>query len=185
MIEPSSKIPVFELCKFVMAILNILRYPDERLHKIAAAVPSITQEIRTLVNNMAETMYAAAGVGLAATQVDVHKRVVVIDTSETRDELLVLINPEIIASAGKSETQEGCLSVPGIFDKVFRAEQVTVRATDINGKLFEIEATGLLAVCIQHEMDHLVGKVFVEYLSPFKQSRILSKLKKQVRKQIA
>jgi len=168
-----------------MAILNILRYPDERLHKIAAAVPSITKEIRTLVNDMAETMYAAAGVGLAATQVDVHKRIVVIDTSETRDELLVLINPEIIASAGQSETQEGCLSVPGIFDKVFRAEQVTVRATDIDGKLFEMDATGLLAVCIQHEMDHLVGKVFVEYLSPFKQSRILSKLKKQLRKQTA
>lgn len=168
-----------------MAILNILRYPDERLHKIAAAVPSITKEIRTLVNDMAETMYAAAGVGLAATQVDVHKRIVVIDTSETRDELLVLINPEIIASAGQSETQEGCLSVPGIFDKVFRAEQVTVRATDIDGKLFEMDATGLLAVCIQHEMDHLIGKVFVEYLSPFKQSRILSKLKKQLRKQTA
>lgn len=168
-----------------MAILNILRYPDERLHKIAAAVPSITQEIRTLVNDMAETMYAAAGVGLAATQVNVHKRIIVIDTSEARDELLVLINPEIIASAGQSETQEGCLSVPGIFDKVFRAEQVTVRATDIDGKLFEMDATGLLAVCIQHEMDHLVGKVFVEYLSPFKQSRILSKLKKQLRKQTA
>lgn len=182
MIEPSSKIPVFELCKFVMAILNILRYPDERLHKIAAVVPSINQEIRTLVNNMAETMYAASGVGLAATQVDVHKRVVVIDTSETRDELLVLINPEIIASTGKSEIQEGCLSVPGVFDRVFRAERVTVRATNIDGKQFEIEAAGLLAVCIQHEMDHLVGKVFVEYLSPFKQSRILSKLKKQARK---
>ncbi|ABI58670.1 MULTISPECIES: peptide deformylase [Nitrosomonas] len=168
-----------------MAILNILRYPDERLHKIAAVVPSVTREIRILASNMAETMYAAAGVGLAATQVDVHKRVVVIDTSETRDELLVLINPEIIASTGKSETQEGCLSVPGIFDKVSRAEQITVRATDIDGKSFEMDATGLLAVCIQHEMDHLIGKVFVEYLSPFKQSRILSKLKKQARKQIA
>ncbi|MXS84822.1 peptide deformylase [Nitrosomonas sp. HPC101] len=168
-----------------MAILNILRYPDERLHKIAAAVPSVTQEICTLINDMAETMYDAAGVGLAATQVDVHKRIIVIDTSETRDELLVLINPEIIASTGQSEIQEGCLSVPGIFDKVSRAEQVTVRATGIDAKSFEMTATGLLAICIQHEMDHLIGKVFVEYLSPFKQSRILSKLKKQARKQIA
>lgn len=168
-----------------MAILNILRYPDERLHKVAAEVPSFTQEICTLVNNMAETMYVAAGIGLAATQVDVHQRVVVIDISETRDKLLVLINPKILTSSGESETQEGCLSVPGIFDKVFRAEQITVRATGIDGKSFEINATGLLAVCIQHEMDHLMGKVFIEYLSPFKQSRILSKLKKQARKEIA
>ncbi|HBF25621.1 MULTISPECIES: peptide deformylase [Nitrosomonas] len=168
-----------------MAILNILRYPDERLHKIATEVPSITREIRTLVSNMAETMYAAPGIGLAATQVDVHQRIIVIDVSETRDELLVLINPEIIASSGNAETQEGCLSVPGIFDKVTRAEEVTVRATGIDGKSFEMDASGLLAVCIQHEMDHLMGKVFVEYLSPFKQSRILSKLKKQARRQIA
>jgi peptide deformylase len=176
---------VFELRKFVMAILKILRYPDERLHKIAAPVPAVTQEIHTLVSNMAETMYAAAGIGLAATQVDVHQQVIVIDISETRDELLVLINPEIIASSGKSEFQEGCLSVPGIFDTVSRAEHITVRATGLDGKLFAMNATGLLAVCIQHEMDHLLGKVFVEYLSPFKQSRILSKLKKQARKQIA
>jgi peptide deformylase len=168
-----------------MAILNILRYPDERLHKFATEVPSITREIRTLVSNMAETMYAAPGIGLAATQVDVHQRIIVIDVSETRDELLVLINPEIIASSGNAETQEGCLSVPGIFDKVTRAEEVTVRATGIDGKSFEMDASGLLAVCIQHEMDHLMGKVFVEYLSPFKQSRILSKLKKQARRQIA
>lgn len=168
-----------------MAILNILRYPDERLHKIATEVPSITREIRTLVSDMAETMYAAPGIGLAATQVDVHQRIIVIDVSETRDELLVLINPEIIASSGNAETQEGCLSVPGIFDKVTRAEEVTVRATGIDGKSFEMNASGLLAVCIQHEMDHLMGKVFVEYLSPFKQSRILSKLKKQARRQIA
>ncbi len=185
MIELLPRILVSELCKFVMAILNILRYPDERLHKIATEVPSITREIRTLVSDMAETMYAAPGIGLAATQVDVHQRIIVIDVSETRDELLVLINPEIIASSGKAETQEGCLSVPGIFDKVTRAEEVTVRATDIAGKSFEMDASGLLAVCIQHEMDHLLGKVFVEYLSPFKQSRILSKLKKQVRRQIA
>ncbi|CAD85881.1 Formylmethionine deformylase [Nitrosomonas europaea ATCC 19718] len=185
MIEPLPRILVSELCKFVMAILNILRYPDERLHKIATEVPSITREIRTLVSNMAETMYAAPGIGLAATQVDVHQRIIVIDVSETRDELLVLINPEIIASSGNAETQEGCLSVPGIFDKVTRAEEVTVRATGIDGKSFEMDASGLLAVCIQHEMDHLMGKVFVEYLSPFKQSRILSKLKKQARRQIA
>ncbi|MCE7917327.1 MAG: peptide deformylase [Nitrosomonas sp. PRO5] len=168
-----------------MAILNILRYPDERLHKIATEVPSITREIRTLVSNMAETMYAAPGIGLAATQVDVHQRIIVIDVSETRDELLVLINPEIIASSGNAETQEGCLSVPGIFDKITRAEEITVRATGIDGKSFEMNASGLLAVCIQHEMDHLMGKVFVEYLSPFKQSRILSKLKKQARRQTA
>lgn len=185
MIEPLPRILVSELCKFVMAILNILRYPDERLHKIATEVPSITREIRTLVSDMAETMYAAPGIGLAATQVDVHQRIIVIDVSETRDELLVLINPEIIASSGNAETQEGCLSVPGIFDKVTRAEEVTVRATGIDGKSFEMNASGLLAVCIQHEMDHLMGKVFVEYLSPFKQSRILSKLKKQARRQIA
>lgn len=185
MIEPLPRILVSELCKFVMAILNILRYPDERLHKIATEVPSITREIRTLVSNMAETMYAAPGIGLAATQVDVHQRIIVIDVSETRDELLVLINPEIIASSGNAETQEGCLSVPGIFDKVTRAEEVTVRATGIDGKSFEMDASGLLAVCIQHEMDHLMGKVFVEYLSPFKQSRILSKLKKQARRQTA
>ncbi|MDL1864375.1 peptide deformylase [Betaproteobacteria bacterium PRO5] len=168
-----------------MAILNILRYPDERLHKIATEVPSITREIRTLVSDMAETMYAAPGIGLAATQVDVHQRIIVIDVSETRDELLVLINPEIIASSGNAETQEGCLSVPGIFDKITRAEEITVRATGIDGKSFEMNASGLLAVCIQHEMDHLMGKVFVEYLSPFKQSRILSKLKKQARRQTA
>lgn len=185
MIEPLPRILVSELCKFVMAILNILRYPDERLHKIATEVPSITREIRTLVSDMAETMYAAPGIGLAATQVDVHQRIIVIDVSETRDELLVLINPEIIASSGNAETQEGCLSVPGIFDKVTRAEEITVRATGIDGKSFEMNASGLLAVCIQHEMDHLMGKVFVEYLSPFKQSRILSKLKKQARRQTA
>ncbi|MDL1865685.1 peptide deformylase [Betaproteobacteria bacterium PRO4] len=168
-----------------MSILNILRYPDERLHKVAAEVPAITQEIRTLVKDMAETMYAAPGIGLAATQVDVHQRIIVIDISETRDELLVLINPKIIASHGKTEAQEGCLSVPDIFDKVTRAEQITIQATNLEGKSFEMNATGLLAICIQHEMDHLMGKVFVEYLSPFKQSRILSKLKKQARRQTA
>lgn len=168
-----------------MAILKILQYPDERLHKIAAAVTEVNQKVRTLAKDMAETMYAAPGIGLAATQVDVHLRVIVIDISDTRNDLLVLINPEIIASSGESEFQEGCLSVPGIFDKVSRAEEVTVRATSLDGKSFEMTATGLLSVCIQHEMDHLQGKVFVEYLSPFKQSRILNKLKKQARRQIA
>lgn len=168
-----------------MAILQILQYPDERLHRIACAVPEITAEISDLANNMAETMYAAAGIGLAATQVNVHQRVIVIDISESRNDLLVLINPEITASSGISSFQEGCLSVPGIFDTIARAEQVTVHAIGLDGKPFTLDAAGLLAVCIQHEMDHLLGKVFVEYLSPFKQSRILRKLKKQVRKQIA
>lgn len=165
-----------------MAILDILQYPDKRLHKIAVPVPSVTQEIRTLIEDMAETMYAAPGIGLAATQVNVHQQIIVIDISETRDDLLVLINPEILTSNGESEAKEGCLSVPGIFDNVTRAEHITVRAIDMDGKSFEIDTSGLLAVCIQHEMDHLKGKVFVEYLSPFKQSRILTKLKKQARK---
>lgn len=168
-----------------MAILQILQYPDERLHRVACAVPQITAEIIGLANDMAETMYAAAGIGLAATQVNVHQRVIVIDISETHNDLLVLINPEITASGGISSFQEGCLSVPGIFDTVSRAEQVTVQATGLDGKSFTLDAAGLLAVCIQHEMDHLLGKVFVEYLSPLKQSRILRKLKKQARKQIA
>ena len=131
--------------------------------------------------NMAETMYAAPGVGLAATQVDVHKQVIVIDLSETRDELLVLINPQILQSRGKSDCEEGCLSVPGIFEKVARAEWVKVRALGLDGKSFTIEATGMLSVCIQHEMDHLKGKVFVEYLSPLKRNRIKTKLLKEER----
>ena len=164
-----------------MAILQILRYPDPRLHKVAKPVGVVDEEIRKLARNMAETMYAAPGVGLAATQVDVHKQLIVIDLSETRDQLLVLINPQILESRGKSDCEEGCLSVPGIFEKVARAEWVKVRALDVNGKLFTLEATGMLSVCIQHEMDHLKGKVFVEYLSRLKQNRILSKLKKQQR----
>jgi peptide deformylase len=164
-----------------MAILQILRYPDPRLHKVAKPVAVVDEEIRKLARNMAETMYAAPGVGLAATQVDVHKQLIVIDLSETRDQLLVLINPQILESRGKSDCEEGCLSVPGIFEKVARAEWVKVRALDVNGKLFTLEATGMLSVCIQHEMDHLKGKVFVEYLSRLKQNRILSKLKKQQR----
>lgn len=162
-----------------MALLHILRYPDERLHTVASRVDRVDDGIRQLIKDMAETMYAAPGVGLAATQVDVHKRVIVIDLSETRDELQVFIDPEIVASSGDSEFEEGCLSVPGIFEKVRRAAQITVRAMNAGGGTFELEADGLLAVCIQHEMDHLEGKVFVDYLSRLKQQRILKKLQKQ------
>jgi peptide deformylase len=165
-----------------MALLNILRYPDPRLYKKAAPVAGVDDSIRTLVRNMAETMYAAPGVGLAATQVDVHKRVIVIDSSETRDQLLVLINPHIVAREGTQYCEEGCLSVPGIFEPVERAERVTVRALGIDGKPFTLEAEKLLAVCIQHELDHLEGKVFVDTLSRLKQKRIKARLQKQLRK---
>ena len=161
-----------------MSLLPILRYPDPRLHKVATPVKSIDDGIRTLVANMADTMYAAPGVGLAATQVNVHKRVIVIDTSETRDKLLVLINPEIIASNGRSSFEEGCLSVPGIYELVDRSERITVRALGLDGNQFLLDADELLAVCIQHEMDHLQGRVFVEYLSRLKQTRIRAKLQK-------
>lgn len=164
-----------------MAILKILEYPDERLHTIAKAVPAVTDNTRTLIRDMAETMYAAPGIGLAATQVDVHQRIIVIDTSETNDQLLTFINPEITASSGESEREEGCLSVPGIYGKVRRAETVTVKALNSEGKEFVLDASGLLAVCIQHEMDHLLGKVFVEYWSELKRSRVLTKLKKRQR----
>ncbi len=164
-----------------MAILPILQYPDERLHKVAKKVERVTPEILQLIGDMAETMYAAPGVGLAATQVDVHQRIIVIDVSEEHDDLMVFINPELLASEGESKYEEGCLSVPGIYDKVVRAEQVTVRAWDRHGEEFVLEADGLLAVCIQHEMDHLEGKVFVEYLSHLKQVRIRNKLKKRLR----
>lgn len=164
-----------------MAILKILQYPDERLHKIAKNVERVDDSLRKLLRNMAETMYAAPGVGLAATQVDVHERVIVVDISETRDQLKAFINPEIITSSGVSDCEEGCLSVPGIYETVSRAEQITVRALDENGDTFTLEAEGLLAVCIQHEMDHLIGKVFVEYLSQLKQTRIRAKLKKRLR----
>jgi peptide deformylase len=164
-----------------MALLKILRYPDERLHRVAAKVPKVTDEIRSLVHNMAETMYAAPGIGLAATQVNIHQCVIVIDTSDTHDQLHVLINPEITASSGISDSEEGCLSVPGIFEKVRRAEHVSVKALNINGDPYVLETSGLLAVCIQHEMDHLIGKVFVEYLSQLKQTRIRGKLRKQQR----
>jgi peptide deformylase len=165
-----------------MALLPILRYPDPRLFKKAARVDSVNADIRKLVADMAETMYAAPGIGLAATQVDVHKRVIVIDVSEAKDDLRVFINPEILGREGEHEGEEGCLSVPGIYELVPRAERVKVRAHDQNGNAFTLEAQGLLAVCIQHEMDHLKGKVFVENLSQLKQQRIRAKLAKQLRK---
>ena len=165
-----------------MAILPILHYPDERLRTVAEPVGVVTDAIRTLVRDLAETMYAAPGIGLAATQVDVHKRVIIVDVSESRNELVVLIDPEITSQSGTAEFEEGCLSVPGIYDRVQRAERVTVRALDREGLPLELEAEGLLAVCIQHEMDHLQGRVFVEYLSRLKQSRIVAKLKKLQRK---
>ena len=165
-----------------MAILDILRYPDPRLHKVATPVAEVDGTIRALVRDMAETMYAAPGVGLAATQVDVHKRVIVIDVSAAHEALKVFINPEILESRGASTLEEGCLSVPGIYDKVQRAEWIRVRALDAEGRAFELEADGLLAVCIQHEMDHLEGKVFVEYLSALKRNRITTRLRKQERR---
>ena len=164
-----------------MALLPIIHYPDPRLHKIAAPVMAVDEDIRALVRSMAQTMYAAPGVGLAATQVDVHKQVIVIDISETHDDLLVLINPKILASRGVSDCEEGCLSVPGIFEIVRRAEWVRVQALNLDGKTFEVASDGLLSVCMQHEMDHLKGRVFVEYLSQLKQKRIAGKLKKQQR----
>jgi peptide deformylase len=165
-----------------MALLNILRYPDVRLHKMAAPVTVFDAALKKLVADMAETMYAAPGIGLAATQVDVHKQVIVVDVSERRDSLVVLVNPEIVDAHGVSDIEEGCLSVPGIYELVDRAERVKVRAFDQNGNASTLEAQGLLAVCIQHEMDHLKGKVFVEHLSPLKQQRIRAKLAKQLRK---
>lgn len=164
-----------------MAIRKILQYPDERLHKIARKVEQINEATRKLVRDMAETMYAAPGVGLAATQVDVHEQVIVVDVSEAHNQLRVFINPELIASSGEEECEEGCLSVPGIYEEVRRAEKVTVRALNEQGEPFTLEADGFLAVCLQHEMDHLRGKVFVEYLSQLKQTRIRAKLKKRQR----
>lgn len=165
-----------------MAILEILQYPDPRLHLPAARVEKIDAATRKLVADMVETMYAAEGVGLAATQVNVHLQVIVIDTSPDHTERRVFINPEIIRREGVALNQEGCLSVPGIYDNVERAESVTVTALDENGSRFTLNASGLLATCIQHEMDHLQGKVFVEHLSELKQNRIRAKLKKRQRK---
>jgi peptide deformylase len=164
-----------------MALLPILQYPDPRLYTVAAPIKAVNDEIRILIKNMADTMYAAPGVGLAATQVDDHRRAIIIDISETHDQLQVFINPEIVMRSGVAVLEEGCLSVPGIFEKVARAEHITVRALDAHGKNKTLDAVGLLAVCIQHEMDHLEGKVFVDYLSRLKQQRILAKLRKQQR----
>jgi len=164
-----------------MALLPILHWPDERLHTRAAPVGEVNDAIRQLVSDMAQTMYAAPGIGLAATQVDVHLQAVVIDISEAHDQLHVFINPEILEARGEVEFEEGCLSVPGIYERLRRAQWVKVRALDRDGRPFTLEATGLLAVCIQHEVDHLRGKVFVEYLSRLKQTRIAGKLKKQQR----
>jgi peptide deformylase len=165
-----------------MALLTILRYPDPRLHTVARPVAQVDDRIRSLVDDMLQTMYASDGVGLAATQVDVHERVIVMDTSESRDQPLVLINPEIVArSDDMSVAEEGCLSVPAVYDKVRRHARVAVRAWDREGRTFEREAAGLTSVCIQHEMDHLMGKVFVEYLSAFKRERIRTRLLKKAR----
>jgi peptide deformylase len=163
-----------------MALLNILEYPDPRLKTVARPVTRFDERLRQLADDMARTMYAAPGVGLAATQVDVHERLLVLDISETKDQLRVLINPEILwASEERVECEEGCLSVPGVYDAVTRPARVRVRAQNVDGTPFEFDADGLLAVCVQHEMDHLLGKVFVEYLSPLKQDRIKTRLRKR------
>ena len=162
-------------------ILPILEYPDPRLKKVAAPVTVFGPEIERLVRDMADTMYEAPGIGLAATQVDVHKRVIVIDISETRDQLRVFVNPELLEAEGEAECEEGCLSVPGYYDKVTRAANIRVRAQNERGEIFELATDGLLAVCVQHEMDHLLGKVFVDYLSPLKRARLAGKFKKKRR----
>ena len=164
-----------------MPILPILHYPDERLHTVAKPVAVVDDQIRQLVADMAQTMYAAPGIGLAATQVDVHLRVIVMDISETHDQLLALINPIILKSEGEAVRDEGCLSVPGIYEPVKRAAKITVKYLNLEGKEVIQEAEGLIGVCIQHEMDHLEGKVFVEYLSRLKQGRIRLKMKKRAR----
>lgn len=166
-----------------MAKLDVLHFPDERLRTPAVPVERVDAGIRQLVDDMFETMYEAPGIGLAATQVDVHKQVIVVDVSELRDEPLVFINPELLSLDGVEETEEGCLSVPGIYEKVQRAERIRVRALNREGETFEMEADGLLAVCVQHEMDHLKGKLFVDYLSDLKRRRIRKKLSKVQRNQ--
>jgi peptide deformylase len=168
-----------------MPALEILHYPDPRLHKIARPVAAVDDRIKKIVNDMAQTMYEAPGIGLAATQVDIHERIIVIDTSEERNQLMVFINPELIwASPEKKSWREGCLSVPEFFDEVERPDRIRIKALDQDGRLFEMDADGLLAVCLQHEMDHLQGKVFVEYLSPLKRSRISIKLKKRAKESV-
>jgi peptide deformylase len=165
-----------------MAILEILQYPDPRLNQPAQRVEKIDAATRQLIDDLAETMYAAPGIGLAASQVDVHKQIIVIDVSEDKGDLRVFINPEITRREGMAVNQEGCLSVPGIYDNVERADSVTVTALDRNGSRFTLNASGLLATCIQHEMDHLQGKIFIDYLSELKQNRVRTKLKKRQRK---
>ena len=165
-----------------MTRLTVLHYPDPRLHKVAKPVAKVDERVRKLVTDMAETMYDAPGVGLAATQVDVHERIIVIDVSEDQNQLMVFINPELVwASPEKKSWREGCLSVPEFYDEVERPDQIQVKALDIHGKPFEIKADGLLSVCLQHEMDHLLGKVFVEHLSLLKRNRISLKMKKRAK----
>lgn len=164
-----------------MALLPILRFPDARLKKIAAPVTSFDDALRRLAEDMAETMYEAPGIGLAATQIDVHQQLIVIDVSETRDQLQVFVNPELISSEGEQIGEEGCLSIPGVYEKVKRAERVVVRYFDLEGREQTLAADGLLAVCIQHEIDHLKGILFIERLSPLKFNRIKAKLAKQAR----
>jgi peptide deformylase len=164
-----------------MATLTILNYPDPRLHTVAKPVQEVNADIRRLVDDMAETMYAAPGIGLAATQVNRHIQLIVIDTSKEQNDLLVLINPKIVVKNGTQVYEEGCLSVPGVYESVTRADKITVEALDKQGKKFKLNVDGLLSVCIQHEMDHLLGKVFVEYLSPLKRNRIKAKMLKQAR----
>ena len=165
-----------------MALLTILHFPDNRLHKVAKPVAAVTDRIRKLAADMAETMYDAPGVGLAATQIDVHERVVVIDVSENKDDLMVLINPEIVSLSDEQKThEEGCLSVPGVYDEVERPATVRVRALNLEGEVHEFDAEGLLAVCVQHEIDHLNGKVFVQHLSYLKQTRLKARLRKEQR----
>lgn len=166
-----------------MALLPILHYPDPRLHQSATPVTEFTAELKQLAEDMTETMYAAPGVGLAAPQVNVHQRLIVVDVSEDKNGLMVLVNPQIIAREGEQEYEEGCLSVPGVYSKITRAARVKVKAQDLEGAPFEVEADGLLAVCLQHEIDHLDGKVFVDYLSQLKQNRIRTKLLKQAREE--
>ena len=166
-----------------MALLPILHYPDPRLHQSATPVTEFTAQLKQLAEDMAETMYAAPGVGLAAPQVNVHQRLIVVDVSEDKNGLMVLVNPQIIAREGEQEYEEGCLSVPGVYSKISRAARVRVQAQNLDGEPFEIEADGLLAVCLQHEIDHLDGKVFVDYLSQLKQNRIRTKLLKQAREE--
>ena len=165
-----------------MTVLTVLHYPDPRLHKVAKPVAVVDERVRKIVTDMAETMYAAPGVGLAATQVDVHERIIVIDVSEEQNQLMVFINPELVwSSTEKKAWREGCLSVPEFYDEVERPDQILVKALDLNGKPFEIKTDGLLSVCLQHEMDHLLGKVFVEYLSFLKRNRISLKMKKRAK----